>query len=393
MKKVTKIIVLLIVVLTGLLPVSAQSQGKAGKVKITNLQMIPVGDDIEISFTAGVNRNAVKSDYELIVTPSLVNGNNQVKFPAFIVQGRRARIAQQRSEMVSGETDEIYNNKTIIRSGESVKYKTRVAYGEWMEGSTLVLDGFSRGCCSEEELPEMLALRNIEVYPQYVESVPVRGRTTGDRLAETLPFIAHNNDYQKFLYNPDNYINTLVNDNTVNGFGNSGNNSNLTVYFHQGRHNIDMVYRDNRYSLERLISAIRELESSTDSHVTKVIIAGFASPEGTAEINTRLGQARADITRSYLIENSLIRAEQIDIYNGKVNWIGLRNLVARSDMAYRDRILNIIDNVPEWDSGRKVGRHGELMRLGGGEPYRYMLRNFFPELRNATYIKVYYENK
>ena len=67
-------------------------------------------------------------------------------------------------------------------------------------------------------------------------------------------------------------------------------------------------------------------------------------------------------------------------------------MVAKSDMAYRDRILSIIDNVPESGYGG-LSRQAELMRLGGGEPYRYMLNNFFPELRNATYIKVYYENK
>ena len=83
----------------------------------------------------------------------------------------------------------------------------------------------------------------------------------------------------------------------------------------------------------------------------------------------------------------MLGAEQIELYNGKVNWGGLRKLVAQSSMPYRDQVLNIIDNTPDYR------RQAELMRLGGGAPYRYMLNNLFPELRNATYIKVYYENK
>ena len=31
------------------------------------------------------------------------------------------------------------------------------------------------------------------------------------------------------------------------------------------------------------------------------------------------------------------------------------------------------------------------MKLAGGKPYRYMLREFYPELRNACYISVYYD--
>ncbi len=40
----------------------------------------------------------------------------------------------------------------------------------------------------------------------------------------------------------------------------------------------------------------------------------------------------------------------------------------------------------------KKGRELELMKLSGGRPYLYMLEHMFPDLRNAAFIKVYYEN-
>jgi hypothetical protein len=39
-----------------------------------------------------------------------------------------------------------------------------------------------------------------------------------------------------------------------------------------------------------------------------------------------------------------------------------------------------------------IGRLGELQRLANGVPYRYMYREFFPQLRVAAYIKVLYDN-
>ena len=70
----------------------------------------------------------------------------------------------------------------------------------------------------------------------------------------------------------------------------------------------------------------------------------------------------------------------------------MRELVAASDMKDKRAVLNIIDNTPLWDSSRQIGRQGELMRLNGGTTYRYMYNHFFPQLRNATYIKIYYGN-
>jgi hypothetical protein len=40
-----------------------------------------------------------------------------------------------------------------------------------------------------------------------------------------------------------------------------------------------------------------------------------------------------------------------------------------------------------------VGREGELKKLNGGLPYRYMLEYFFPQLRHAALVWVYYTNE
>ena len=39
------------------------------------------------------------------------------------------------------------------------------------------------------------------------------------------------------------------------------------------------------------------------------------------------------------------------------------------------------------------GREVELMRLKGGRPYNYMFEHFFPLLRSAGYIRIFYESK
>ena len=58
-------------------------------------------------------------------------------------------------------------------------------------------------------------------------------------------------------------------------------------------------------------------------------------------------------------------------------------------------MLHILNNVPEWIYRNGVIVDGKKRRLGmlkGGKAWRYMLANYFPELRNAT-IRVVYSVK
>jgi hypothetical protein len=166
----------------------------------------------------------------------------------------------------------------------------------------------------------------------------------------------------------------------------------IRVAFAQNKSAIDPYFENNRAELDKLTQTIREINAAKDSKVTGVIIVGFASPEGTALVNYRLAGERMEAVGNYLSDKQS-RSIPVKMFNAGMNYQGLRQLVAASDMPSRNRVLNIIDNVPIWDSNRKVGRLGELMRLDGGAPYRYMYNEFFPQLRVATYVKVLYDNK
>ena len=74
--------------------------------------------------------------------------------------------------------------------------------------------------------------------------------------------------------------------------------------------------------------------------------------------------------------------------NGGEGWDELRYLVEGSEMSGKEEILQIIDKVPILK-----GRELRLMKLDRGVPYRYMREHFFPKLRRAGYIKVYYRKR
>lgn len=210
--------------------------------------------------------------------------------------------------------------------------------------------------------------------------IPEPQPTTAERLALDHHFLAPADEAgDSFKTDPDHYVN-------------QHRDGSLSIYFRQGAKIFDSSYKNNGATMDKLFATINEIQNSHDSRIVRIILVGFASPEGSTEMNNRLAHERAVTIKNYLISNTPLTASMVDIYNGGIDWGGLRRLVAESDMYDKRQILDIIDNSPVWDARRKTGRHGELMRLQGGEPYRYMMREFFPELRNATYVRVYFEN-
>lgn len=203
--------------------------------------------------------------------------------------------------------------------------------------------------------------------------------STGDKLAQSYPYIA---SYAAFEEAGGQAVLSAEERGQA-----------ITVHFAQGSHSLSENHGNNRQTLTDIMASIRILENSADSEVAVVVVAGFASPEGDYRANERLAARRAEAVKAYILERSGVTPAQVRVHAGGIDWQGLRMLVEASDMPWQSAVLDIIDNTPVWDARRQTGRHGELMRLDGGGPYRHMLREFFPELRNAAYIKVYYKNK
>ena len=105
----------------------------------------------------------------------------------------------------------------------------------------------------------------------------------------------------------------------------------------------------------------------------------------------------ADSLSSWIVRHGSVPASLIDRQAAGIAWDELRAQVAASGMLYRDEVLDVLDNTPVWifDEKNQVvgGRKQRLMDLRGGEPYRYMLREFFPDLRSSVVVTLYFRSE
>ncbi len=350
-----------------------KSKESPARLDIRSLSIAPRGDSVIVSFEAEAGERAVKSNQMMRVTPVFTGGAGRTELTPIVVRGRNRGISEKRRARAANISfgDE---GAVMLKKGDSYSYRESIPAGALNPETTLFFESevmmcIYEGISSQSAVSDMVVTRT-EIIPAPVTEPAVPGMTTGDMIAGGYPFVLEEDA------GTDN-----VRDHA------------MTVYFKLSKYNIDGDYRNNRERLDQIIAAVNLIDGSDDSRITKVMISGFASPEGTVHGNIMLGDRRGKALKSHIIQNTNLTDDKFTMYNGASDWEGLRRMVAESDMQYRDQVIAIIDNTPVINSLGHPLRMDKLKALDGGEVYQYMLRNFFPDLRNATYIKVYYENR
>lgn len=168
----------------------------------------------------------------------------------------------------------------------------------------------------------------------------------------------------------------------------------VKVYFMRDYSRFDLSYADNSASVALFINQLDSIQQDPQYEIKSVHINGFTSPDGSYKCNQRLAVKRANKVIERL--NMMMPDSEYDFHKGTehgIDWKTLKHQVDTSDIHGRDEILDIITNVPEVVYGFKGGivdsRHRHLRMLYGGQPYRFMYDNFFPELISAVLTVVY----
>ena len=182
---------------------------------------------------------------------------------------------------------------------------------------------------------------------------------------------------------------------TIAAFGNTKSDS-VKVYFRVGQHVFDPTLRNNRAVMDSFVNIVRK--ANIEDRVEDLTVRCYASPEGSTESNERLSGLRCDAIAEYLSAHSGVVRDKIKTYPGGVAWEELRHMVEDNpDVPSREKVLEILDDTPRKTTGtydkKSENRKERLMALAGGTPYRWMLNNLFPELRNSVAIAVLLDHK
>lgn len=285
----------------------------------------------------------------LIITPVVVSGQNEVELESMAVKGSLRNKVLERPFEWKGKTHLSMpaENQVIRRNGthQSLHYKTTLPFDEWQRQAQLVLKTEVVGCadCSEAQPDKLISQKILpdKFTPNYRMPYVV---------PEVEPVKQRSERYSAHL----NYV--------------------------VGRHDLLPNFENNAAELAKVDKIIRELKSDKDLTITDFTISGYASPEDTKERNMLLSQRRAETFARYIEKKYGYTRSQFKVEWFGEDWDGLRKAVAASNLANREAIVEIIDNVSDYDA-----RDARIIALDNGQTYNRLLRDFYPSLRRNDY--------
>lgn len=152
---------------------------------------------------------------------------------------------------------------------------------------------------------------------------------------------------------------------------------------------VPVVYPVNRsdfkanQELDSIVSVINNLQQDKRVNLSYVWVGGSASPEGPAQWNRTLGERRAEALADYLLKNTKLPETKLRVENLGEDWYSLSNVLKNSNLYYRDTVLTIIADEPDFEK-----RKHQIQAIDHSRVWWSMVRNVFPPFRNARMVIV-----
>lgn len=151
----------------------------------------------------------------------------------------------------------------------------------------------------------------------------------------------------------------------------------LDVFFQRGISGIDPGFRDNGARMRDFRKSI-ETRQREGCAVGTVLLSGSASPEGSFSENNVIAGLRAHALDTWLTDTLGLRSARYYREVGE-NWEGLASILRTLDVPWYKAALEIIE-----DDIAVEEREKRLRRLEGGEVWRWLEANVFPDLRTGV---------
>lgn len=300
----------------------------------------------------------VSSNRSVVLTPVIVSGNGAVQrdLPSVVIDGRKRGIIRQRLEAdalpayqaVADTVLRRYNKRT-----QAFAYDVSVPFEAWMVRSNIVMREDVYGCADcqvdTDTLPPFLT-------GVFVPNYPERFFTSNLMPAAEL----RKERSEKFA---------------------------ATFTYKVNRTELLANHADNARKLAEVDTVIATIKAKPNATVSYIDIAGYASPEGSAEGNVRLSKGRAEAFQQYLMRKHRLSQSQMRVSWYGSDWDGLLAVLDKGEVIPKedaDYLANLIRTSNRDDKMRK-----QLINYKYSVPYKALLDNVYPSLRRNEYTVSY----
>ncbi len=322
-------------------PLEAQQRLQSGA-RADNPRIDRLRDSVLVSFTLDIDSLPVRSSHAVVLMPYLTDGAREWPLPAVEVVGRKHALYASRnggSIYADADTRIVAKQKG---ANPTVDYRASVPYVDGMGTLSLRFREDLCGCGDRDRLADAapLAQADVDFHPALAYLAPRAEAVKARHLSG------------------EAYLDFPVN----------------RIEIHPG-------YRRNPAELGKIRATIDTVRRNpADYRITRIILRGFASPEGTYALNTRLSRGRTEAVRRYLVDCYNFPDTLFALSHEPENWEGLRRYVQQSGLCDKAGILALIDRDDLQPDAKE-----QALKTSHPQSYRLLLQECYPGLRRTDY--------
>lgn len=351
MKNMKKILVYTAaLLLTSLFSLRAQ-QSYLDEISAENTSITKKAGITIVNFDYNLDKLTLDKNHMLVITPIVTSadGSKKIELEPVIVLGRTRNNIINRPYTWKGKTapnpDAFANLVRKNGTSQKIHYSNTLPYESWQRQAHLLLKSEIAGCA---DCALQGSVKNI--LDKILPDAFIPDYRMAYIIPEVEPVKQRSERYSAHL----NYI--------------------------VGRYDLLPNFENNASELAKVDKIINELKADKDLRITDFVISGYASPEDSKARNLMLSQRRAETFAKYTEKKYGYNRNQFKVEWFGEDWKGLRDAVTTSQLPNKDAIVQIIDNVPDFDA-----RDARLIALDNGQTYSRLLREFYPPLRRNDY--------
>ena len=286
----------------------------------------------------------------IIIAPELVDSFTQQKaeFPLIFINSRNQQIYFER-ELKNEFPDALAMRK---KNGEDlhISYFRTIKYEPWMDNAVLKVKKLSCACKDfKDRGEETLAMFEKEEMEPVIDLYPVYLLPPADK-------------------------NVKVREEKGSAY----------LCFMVNKWDILPDYLNNPAELQKIHNSVNIVKNDSNVTIRKMVIEGYASPEGSNSHNIMLSEKRTESLQRYLERTGRVKGIRLEASGKGENWDGfVKYLKSHSAVPQRDKLLSIATSKADPDQKER------RMRAEAAEGYQYVLKNAFPELRCTNYNVIY----
>lgn len=323
---------------------------------VTNENLTHDGSMVTVSFDVDTEATDLPSNRKEVIMPYIYNGKDSLWMDVVEIYGKGRYKRERQINHIEGNKDwELGENQ--VMKGQKFSYTAQVPLKRWMKSANLGIRRQIVGCACEEDLQDETIAEGVALFEE--PQMPAR-RIPSYQIADASKSWDIGQDQ-------------------------------LTIIFKESKIELDPTVFNNEVVFGTILTAVDKIFSNPAYKMDKIVVAGYASPEGKPGFNNWLGYNRAMALINYIIDNRPeynLTMDHFQIVNGDENWTGLKRALVHTDIAKKDQVLEIIDNTKLSGEEKKARIKG----LDGGKTWRKMLNDIYPYLRSAEYLAVYYDS-